>query len=67
MESGFSLMSKKIWDIYIDSLILLIMAILRACCLESHWYLLVVNSTGLMKVSNWDYYMVKCLGFYLGI
>ena len=43
----------------------LIMAILKAYFLETHWDLLMVKCLYLMKASNWDYMEVKFLALYL--
>ena len=53
------LMSEHSWDIYMDPLMVLSMASLRAYFLETHWDLLVVKCLDLMKSSNWYYLVVK--------
>ena len=48
-----------------DPLIVLMMKILRDYCLEVHWGLPMKNRLYLMKESNCDLMMVKCLEPYL--
>ena len=43
----------------------LMMELLRSYCLETHCNILMVKFLDIMKASNWDYIMVKCLGIYL--
>ena len=46
-------------------LMVLFIASLIACYLETHCYLLVLKCLALIKASNWYYLMEKCLVMYL--
>ena len=48
-----------------DPLMVLMMASLRAYFLGVHWDLPMATRLALMKASNWDLLMVKCLALYL--
>ena len=52
MESHLGLMLDQIWDLYIESLMVVIMVILRDSFFESHWYILMLKCLDLMKASN---------------
>ena len=43
----------------------LIMAVLRAYCFDTHWDILMVKGLALMKAPSWNYLVVKCLEVYL--
>ena len=50
-----------------DTLMVLMMASLRAYCLDFYWDLPVAKRLDLMKESNWYLMMVKSLALYLEI
>ena len=52
MESHLGLILEQIWEIYIDPLIIIIMASSRDYCLGTNWYLLMVKCMALIKASN---------------
>ena len=49
MESHLGLMLEQSWYIYMDPLMVLMMAILRSPLLETHWYLIMVKLLVPMK------------------
>ena len=59
MESHLVLMLEQSWDLYMDPLMVIRMAILRDYRLEMYWGLLMVKCLVLMKASNWDILIVK--------
>ena len=48
-----------------DTLMVLIMIIMRFHCFDTHWDMLMVKCLALMKVSKWYYLIVKYLALYL--
>ena len=48
-----------------DPLMIIIMEILRACCVENHCYLLMVKFFNLIQASTWYLLMVKLLLLFL--
>ena len=67
MESHLDLMFKQTWALYIDHLMITMIEILRAYVLKGSLKSTDKNYLDLMKASNWDYMMVKCLNPYLEI
>ena len=59
MESNLGLMLEHSWAIYMDPLMVQMMAILRDYLLEVHWDLLMVKLLIMMKASKCDIMMVK--------
>ena len=47
-----------------DLFMVMMMASFSAYYLETHRYILMVRSLDLIKASNWDILMVKCLALY---
>ena len=58
MYSNLLLMLEQIWDLYMEPLIIILMASLWGYCLKNHWDLLMVKCLDLMKTINCDHLMV---------
>ena len=59
MESRLGLMVEQSWDIFMGPLMILNMESLRAYCVDTHWYILMVKCMDLMKASTWYLLMIN--------